>query len=171
MVAVPSRTGGAFHGLNTFLSQTAEYALRAMTWIAGHPLGEPLLTRDLSEGTQIPTHYLSKILRRLVLADLLESRKGRGGGFILARPPGEISFRDVLVAVDAYPREDRCAFGWGTCDPSRPCPLHASWSRMSEHFRNWAERSTFADVHRLARARRRVAIKLRSSPPKRSRTR
>ena len=132
--------------MNTFLSQTAEYALRAVAWIALNSPREPVLARDLSEGTQIPAQYLAKILRRLVLADLLDSRKGRGGGFTLARPPGEISFRDVLIAIDTYPKEGRCAFGWGACDASRPCPLHESWSSMSERFRAWASKSSFANV-------------------------
>ena len=162
--------------MNTFLSQTAEYALRAMMWIAGHPPGEPLLARDLSEATQIPAQYLSKILRRLVLADLLLSRKGRGGGFTLARPPGEISFRDVLLAVDAYPREERCAFGWGMCDRSRPCPLHTSWSQMSEHFTLWAANATFADARRVRAGRttsrpRKAALRRPQAPRKRSRRR
>ena len=135
--------------MHTFLSQTAEYALRAMAWIALRSPREPVLARDLSEGTQIPAQYLSKILRRLVLAGLLESRKGRGGGFTLARPPKEIRFRDVLVAIDAYPQEGRCAFGWGACNASRPCPLHDSWSTMSERFRAWASKSSFASVREM----------------------
>jgi len=132
--------------MNTFLSQTAEYALRATAWIAQNSPGEPVLARDLSVGTRIPSQYLSKILRRLVLAGILESRKGRGGGFTLARPPGQILFREILQAVDAYPLEDRCAFGWGTCDPDNPCPLHDSWTRMSESFREWAATTTLAEV-------------------------
>jgi Rrf2 family protein len=132
--------------MHTFLSQTAEYALRAMAWIALRSPRGPVLARELSEGTQIPVQYLSKILRRLVLAGMLESRKGRGGGFTLARPAKEIRFRDVLVAIDAYPQEGRCAFGWGACDASHPCPLHDSWSTLSERFRAWAAKSTFASV-------------------------
>jgi len=132
--------------MHTFLSQTAEYALRAMAWIALRSPRVPVLARDLSEGTGIPSQYLSKILRRLVLAGILESRKGRGGGFTLARPPGKLTFKEVLMAVDAYPLEDRCAFGWGTCDPRNPCPLHDSWTRMSESFRDWAATTTFAQV-------------------------
>lgn len=129
--------------MQTF-SQTAEYALRVVAWIAGRPDGEPTLARDLSAATLIPEQYLMKILRRLVLAGLLESRKGRGGGFVLSKAPEQICFGDVLAAVDAYPEQDRCAFGWGACDPSRPCPLHTSWGPMSETFRRWASTSTFA---------------------------
>jgi len=155
--------------MHTFLTQTAEYALRAVAWIALKSPRDPVLARDLSEGTRIPGQYLSKILRRLVLAGILESRKGRGGGFTLARPPDQILFREILQAVDAYPLEDRCAFGWGTCDPHNPCPLHDSWTRMSESFREWAATTTLAEVQNLptrraTRRRRRVTRKAPSRP-------
>ncbi len=139
----------------TFLSQTSEYALRAMTWMATQPPGKPVLARELSEATQVPLHYLSKILRRLVRARLLESRKGRGGGFTLRRPAREIQFRDVLVAVDAYPVGGRCAFGWEACDAKRPCPLHGLWSELSEGFHDWASNASIAGaVPPAARIRR-----------------
>jgi Rrf2 family protein len=134
--------------MDTFLSQTAEYALRAMAWLACESPEAPVRARDLSDGAQIPTPYLAKILRRLVLAGVLESRKGQGGGFSLARPLEEITFRDILAAVDAYPAPSRCAFGWGSCDPEHPCPLHESWSLMSEHFQGWASTTTLAAVAR-----------------------
>jgi len=132
--------------MQTFLSQTAEYALRAVAWIASRPDDQPVLARDLSHGALIPGQYLSKVLRRLVLAGVLDSRKGRGGGFTLARPAEQISFREVLEAVDAYPREDRCAFGWGACKASRPCPLHETWGAMSGRLRDWATASHFGGL-------------------------
>jgi Rrf2 family protein len=140
--------------MHTFLSQTAEYALRATAWIASRPERGPVLAREFSEGTGIPAQYLAKILRRLVLAGILASRKGRGGGFTLARSPELIRFRDVLAAVDAYPGEDRCAFGWGSCDPSHPCPLHDSWGGMSGRFRAWATRTTFRGMRSAKRRAR-----------------
>jgi Rrf2 family iron-sulfur cluster assembly transcriptional regulator len=128
------------------LPQTAEYALRAMAWLATGPPGEPVRAADLSTCTGIPTHYLSKVLRRLVLAGLLDSQKGQGGGFSLARPPEEISFLDVLVSVDAYPTEGRCAFGWGSCDEANPCPLHGPWSQLNNQLREWASGTTLENV-------------------------
>jgi Rrf2 family protein len=129
-----------------FLSQTAEYALRAMVWIAANSPDAPVRARDLSEGSRIPTHYLSKILRRLVIGGVLHSQKGLGGGFSLSRPPGQIRFMDILAAVDAYPTSERCAFGWGACDARNPCPLHNSWLEISDAFREWAHRTTLADA-------------------------
>lgn len=132
------------------LPQTAEYALRAMVCLATAEGGRPVLARDLSRLAGIPSHYLSKILRRLVLADLLESKKGFGGGFVLARPPEVISFREILQAVDSYPTVGRCAFGWGQCDGDRPCPMHDAWARMRRSFEQWAEETTLAQVRHSA---------------------
>jgi Rrf2 family protein len=128
------------------LSQTAEYALRAMASLATAPAGEPVRAKDLSTATGIPTHYLSKVMRRLVLAGLLVSQKGLGGGFVLAKAPKEIAFIDILTAVDAFPAGGRCAFGWGECDENVPCPLHGSWSQLHEHLQTWAESTTLADI-------------------------
>jgi len=163
---------GVTPDLRTLLSQTAEYALRVMTVLALHEPNESVLTRDLSLESRVPGQYLSKILRRLVLAGLLESRKGRGGGFVLSRPAKAIAFAEVLAAVDAFPRESRCAFGWGPCDASHVCPLHASWTEMSEHFRLWASTSTLADVRGPSggTARRKRAVKQPKRRPPRARS-
>lgn len=134
------------------LSQTAEYALRAMAWIALQPRDVPIRSRDMSQSTQIPIHYLSKILRRLVLAGLLHSQKGQGGGFLLARPAHEIRFQDILNAVDAAPEEEsRCAFGWGACGKANPCPLHESWSRLKDSLQDWAQNTTLDAVKHTPR--------------------
>ena len=136
--------------MQTFLSQTAEYALRAMARIAVQGVAEPLLARDLSAETRIPRQYLLKILRRLVLAGILASKKGRGGGFILARPPAKIALCDVLVAVDAYPQKGRCAFGLHACSRKNPCALHADWCRLSNDFHRWATKTTFKQMRTRA---------------------
>jgi Rrf2 family iron-sulfur cluster assembly transcriptional regulator len=129
-----------------FISQTAEYAIRAMSAIATLPEGIKIRSTDLGKGTGIPGPYLSKILRRLVLAGLLVSQKGQGGGFSLARPAAEIPFLDILNAVDAFPTDGRCAFGWGNCDQLSPCPLHNSWSRLNNQLRDWATDTNLAEV-------------------------
>lgn len=129
-----------------FVSQTAEYALRAMSAIATLPAAEKIRANDLGRATGIPAPYLSKILRRLVLADLLVSRKGQGGGFALSRPAREIRFLDILDAVDAFPPTGRCAFGWGSCNKNRPCPLHNAWTRLDQSLRNWAATTNLAEI-------------------------
>ncbi len=141
-----------------FISQTAEYAIRAMSALAILPAGKKIRAADLGRAAGIPAPYLSKILRRLVLADLLVSQKGQGGGFSLARPAAAIPFIEILDAIDAFPTEGRCAFGWGDCDQLRPCPLHNSWSRLSTRLREWANDSNLAEVAEAATGDQRVDL-------------
>ncbi len=102
--------------------------------------------KDLSLATAIPSHYLSKILRRLVLAGLLVSQKGHGGGFLLSKAPEEIGFSDILSAVDAYPPGECTAFGWGKYDEADPCLLNDVWNQLNERVRSWATGTTLADI-------------------------
>ncbi len=133
------------------LSQTAEYALRALAHLATHEDGRAINARELSQSTGVPVHYLSKVMRRLVTAGVVRASKGHGGGFSLARPAAQILLGDVLAAGEPNPViPNRCAFGWGTCDAQRPCPLHGAWSELKETAQAWARRTTLADVSRYA---------------------
>jgi Rrf2 family transcriptional regulator, iron-sulfur cluster assembly transcription factor len=129
-----------------YFSQTAEYALRAMVYLTTLEEGDSISGRDLSARTDVPPHYLSKIMRRLVVEGLVASQRGHNGGFHLAKAPSAIRFIDILVAADYVPTRNRCAFGWGQCDAQHPCPLHDAWSEMSEVFSRWARENTLAHV-------------------------
>lgn len=125
------------------LPQTVEYALRSMAFLATQP-DEAISAQKLSSETGIPVSYLSKILRKLVVGDLLISQKGHGGGFILAYAPEEITFAEIFEAVEYTSDSERCVFGWDTCDPANPCPLHPAWSVFKASFTEWANTTTLA---------------------------
>lgn len=132
----------------SILSQTAEYALRAMTCIVASDA--PVRAADVSALAEIPPVYVSKVLRKLVVKGLLLSQKGHHGGFVLAKPAAEIRFSDVLEAAEFdIDRDVHCAFGWGRCASHRPCPLHASYAEAKAAFIAWARSKTFADVDAL----------------------
>lgn len=102
-------------------SQTAQYALRAMTFLAGlHD--EAANSERISNQMQIPKPYLSKLLSDLVRAKLVRARRGPNGGFVLSRAATEISILDVLSAVDPIERITQCPLG----NPRHKslCPLH-----------------------------------------------
>lgn len=103
-------------------SQTVEYALRAMIHLASLGEGEALTSEMIAERTQVPRGYLSKVMRSLVLAELVVSQRGPSGGFSLARPAARISMLEVVNAVDPLHRITQCPLG----NPAhlRLCPLH-----------------------------------------------
>ena len=82
------------------VSGQVRYAICAVFDLAYTGHGEPLQTRVISERQQIPVRYLEQIFQRLRRARLVESRRGPGGGFRLARPAAEITLRDVVEAVE-----------------------------------------------------------------------
>jgi Rrf2 family iron-sulfur cluster assembly transcriptional regulator len=143
------------------ISQTAEYALRAMGYLATLDDGKPARAPDVSQATGIPVHYLSKVMRRMVVAGLVTSQKGHGGGFVLARAPSEIRFADVISAAGYEVQRQHCAFGWGDCNARRPCPLHPTWSRLCESFNTWAAESTLDEV----RSNRRLLLNVTARRP------
>lgn len=104
------------------LSQTIEYALRAMTYLASLDRGSAVNSETIAQQTRVPKGYLSKVLRDLVVAELVLSRRGPHGGFSLARDPRRVSMLDVVNAVDPIPRLTKCPLG----NPAHVtlCPLH-----------------------------------------------
>lgn len=108
--------------------------------------GSPVSSKVLARATGIPSHYLSKIMRKMVEADLVVSQKGHGGGFKLAKKPEDITFREILATVDYKIEPDTCVFGWEECDSDEPCPLHNTWSQLKDSFHWWAENMSLQEV-------------------------
>ncbi len=129
-------------------NQTSEYALRAMALLATRG-GEACRSGELAEEAHIPNHYVSKVMRRLVVAGLVTSKRGRGGGFLLARPPEEIQFSQILAATDVVLDGGVCAYGLGLCSKVEPCVLHPVWSKLKTDIQRWAETNTLADLEGL----------------------
>lgn len=144
------------------VSQTTEYAFRALAELACCP-EEPRRATDLSERTGVPLAYLSKVLRKLVAGGVLKARKGHGGGFVLARRADRVTFEEVLAALGEAPARNRCAFGWGRCSPSKPCPLHPAWSQLQSAFERWASKTTLATVAAPPAGQRRRASSKRTA--------
>ena len=128
-----------------YLSRPAEYALRAMTFVARLEPDTRILTRDLAEAIHVPAPFLSKIMRRLTADGILDAKKGHHGGFLLAKLPSEVRFIDILRAVDFEPSADHCLFGLKNCDTQNPCPLHSEWSILKGQIEQWARSHTLGD--------------------------
>ncbi|HVT82983.1 MAG TPA: Rrf2 family transcriptional regulator [Phycisphaerae bacterium] len=95
-----------YEGIAMF-SQTNEYALRVITYLALYP-GKPAKNAEIAKVTQVPPGYLYKVLQTLDRAGLVHGHRGMHGGFVLARPPEQISVLDVITAVDPLPRVRMC---------------------------------------------------------------
>lgn len=102
------------------LSQTVEYALRAVVALAND---ESWTAQALAAKTQVPASYLSKVLQSLAKANLVVAQRGRNGGFVLAKPPAAITVLEVVNAVEPIERIQRCPLGLAA-HGVRLCSLH-----------------------------------------------
>lgn len=125
-------------------SQTAQYALRAMTCLAAAS-GEVLKSQQLAEVAEIPPHYVNKVMRPLVVAELVEARRGHHGGFRLVLDPAEVSFAAILEAMGESRPAHECVFGMANCGWDNPCPMHPTWVQLRQALAEWAENTTLAD--------------------------
>lgn len=125
------------------LSQTCEYALRAVTCLAHHP-GEFVTASDLAAATSVPSDYLSKVLQQLAAAKVVQGRRGVGGGYRLARDPEDITLLDIVDAMGVFQRLRSCPTHQ---DESRGlCPLHKTVDLAVEAAESVFRNKTLADM-------------------------
>ncbi len=126
------------------LSQTVEYALRAMVYLAGCN-EDPQPTEQISEKTKVPAPYLAKVLQNLTRKGLVRSQRGVKGGFLLAQPPEDITILDVVNAVDPIQRITSCPLELKS-HGVRLCPLHFRMDRALALVEEAFRKSTLAEV-------------------------
>jgi Rrf2 family protein len=129
------------------ISARADYAIRATVAIAAVPDGE-LVTADALASTQdIPLRFLLVILNSLRHAGIVESRRGHGGGYRLARSVESLTLAEIISAVDVAPSDQhwlRAADAGPESDPT--ARVHALWSSLRTSLHGALERTTIADV-------------------------
>jgi Rrf2 family protein len=127
------------------LSKTSQYALRVLGFMA---LDEKALyiAEQISAKLKIPTQYLRRLLTNLSKAGLLNSDKGKGGGFRLAKPAGSIYLSDILAATEQKELMNSCIFGLENCIRDNPCNMHEQWAEARENILNILRTTSLTDL-------------------------
>lgn len=138
----------------TPISRSSEYAIRALTYLAQPQHGAGYyLVRDMARELAIPAAFLGKILQPLVARGILESQRGRGGGFRLHLPASEISLHRVVDAIETLDGKRACFLGQAECSDERACPMHTYWKAASAAFEERLSSTTLADLVRFCEER------------------
>lgn len=138
-------------------SRPCEYAIRAAAYLARQPQGRLVSVNEIARAEAIPVPFLSRIFYHLALEGLLQSRKGPGGGFQLARPAREICLQDIVALVDGMDGLQRCAVGLARCSDEMPCPLHDMWKDLRRRISGYLEGISLADMAQAV-ARKRALL-------------
>ncbi len=141
------------------ISRKIDYGLRAMIFLAGRPQGDLMPFRDIAKRIEVPEDFLAKILKTLADAGLLVSQRGSGGGYALAKPAGEISFLEVIEAVEGPVRVNVCLqegdeAEHDACSVAPSCTMLSVWREGQERMLEVYRKATLAELvapkrHRL----------------------
>jgi Rrf2 family protein len=135
------------------LSKKAKYALNALVYLAHNQDKGPVLISEISEKQHIPKKFLESILLDLRNAGILNSKKGRGGGYYLLKPPEEVNMADVIRMFDGalallpcvtYKYYERCE----ECKDEETCGIRRVIQEVRDQTVNILKNNSLADVIR-----------------------
>ncbi len=128
------------------VSRTGVHALAALACLAEAGPGKLLGTAQIAGRIAAPRNYLGKLLKLLADRGLLESQKGKGGGFRLARNPANITLAEVLEPIEHISRRTGCLLGQPVCSAESACAVHGRWSVVRDAYLKFLSDTTVADL-------------------------
>ena len=140
------------------LSAKAKYGLNAAVRLAGEPQARAVLGADLATKDRIPKKFLEQILLDLKHRGLLQTRRGRHGGYLLTRPPGEITVGEIVRALDGPIAPISCVSQTAhvkaceECSDEATCGTHLVMQQVRDSMSRILDSTTLADVVRMVAA-------------------
>jgi Rrf2 family transcriptional regulator, iron-sulfur cluster assembly transcription factor len=116
--------------MTVIFSKKCEYGLQAVLYLSTQDRESVISAEEISRKLNIPKEFVSKILQSLTDSGIVLSRKGKSGGFALAKDPTRIRLIDIVAAIDGMSIFNTCVLGFPQCNPDNPCPLHEKWGEL-----------------------------------------
>jgi len=131
------------------LSKSGIHAVRALILLADLPEGRYEGATSIAKKIGAPRNYLGKLLQQLSRDGLLESQKGLGGGFRLARDARDISLLNIVDPIEQINRWTGCILGRDVCSEENPCVIHHRWKGVRESYMELLQNTTIAELAQL----------------------
>lgn len=143
------------------VSRLTDYATVVMTCIAAHP-ADVLSTAQIADETHLELPTVSKLLKALGHAELVESFRGVNGGYRLARPAGAISLAEIVEALEGPIGMTECSVAAGQCDRELQCGVRGSWQRINSVLEQTLRGITLADMLKPLPPKRKIAVTVKT---------
>ena len=128
------------------ITRQADYALRAVKYLAHLAPNEKAATSAIAAEQRIPPSFLAKIISQLSIAGLIHTARGARGGVFLSRSAADISILDVVEAIDGPITMNECTTNPNTCSFSSDCVLHDIWCSTRTELMTKLKKTTFAQI-------------------------
>ena len=128
------------------LSTTVRYGARAITQMASLGTDRPVSVREIGEKQAISAKYLEHILKALKAGGLVRAIRGKEGGYVLTRPPENITLKDVYESLEGPVAPVDCVDCPSSCAMYEVCPTRDTWVELKEAIEAVLERTTIQDL-------------------------
>ncbi len=131
------------------ITRQADYAIRAILFLAQLDPNERAATSQIAEEKHIPPSFLAKIISQLSIAGIIHTSRGARGGVSLARPADQINVLEVVEAIDGPIALNQCTFSQAeTCPFIDECPVHDLWIETQKQLVDRLKNTSFASFKR-----------------------
>ena len=127
------------------LTTKSRYAINALAELLVYARNTPVRLKEISEKQNIELNYLEQIFRKLRLAGIVKSIRGRNGGYVYASDPSKISIKQVMDAVEEDLDATNCA-GSSSCFEGRQCSSHKLWDDLNHVVDNYLSKIFINDL-------------------------
>lgn len=133
--------------MTVIFSKKCELGLQAVLYLSTLEQGKTASAIDISKKMNVPKEFVAKVLQSLTASGIVDSKKGKSGGFFLARPASDIRLIDIVKAIDGLSVFEKCVLGFPGCTIEKPCPLHYKWGRIRDEAFAMLSTETLKDLN------------------------
>jgi Rrf2 family iron-sulfur cluster assembly transcriptional regulator len=132
--------------MTVIFSKKCEVGLQAVLFLSTQKEGKLFNALEVSKEVKQPKEFVSKMLQILTASGIVGSKKGKNGGFFLAKDAKEVKLIDIVEAIDGLEVFNNCVLGFPGCSVDEPCPVHNSWGGIRDQALKMLSEETLADL-------------------------
>jgi len=118
--------------MTVFFSKACELGIQAVLFLSIKKEKVIFNALEISKELKVPKEFVSKVLQILTNSGIVGSKKGKSGGFYLAKSPSQIKLIDIVEAIDGLDLFRSCVLGFPGCSSEKPCPVHDKWGKLRD---------------------------------------
>lgn len=118
--------------MTVIFSKKCELGLQAVLFLSIQKEKRIFNALEISAEMNVPKEFVSKVLQTLTDSGIVGSKKGKSGGFYLAKKPSSVKLIDIVAAIDGLDIFNSCVLGFPGCSKGEPCPVHDKWGKLRD---------------------------------------
>ena len=132
--------------MTVIFSKKCEIGLQTVLYLATEGKNELFNARQVADKVKQPKEFVSKVLQTLTSSGIIGSKKGKNGGFFLARSAKKVRLIEIVEVIDGLDMFNNCVLGFPGCTSEEPCPVHDKWGKLREEAYKMLSEETLEDI-------------------------